>query len=146
MIRVASPLSEDIERVVSESMDCGFAVHRDVGPGYAESIYLNALSVEFAARNIPFEREKPFVVCYRDHPVGTHRVDLVVRECVVIEVKAVKAVERVHEAQILSYLKSSGLPVGLLMNFGGATLKEGLRRFVVRGNLSKKYSDLESRE
>jgi GxxExxY protein len=92
---------------------------------------MNAFCVELLARQIPFEREKPFVVKYRDRPVGTHRLDLIVRERIVVELKAVKMLKRVHEAQVLAYLKASRLPIALLMNFGGATLKEGLRRTVL---------------
>jgi GxxExxY protein len=76
--------------------------------------------------------EKPFVVKYRERPVSTHRVDLVVRNRLIVELKAVRILERVHEAQVLSYLKASQLPAALLMNFGGATLKEGLRRVILR--------------
>ena len=112
-------------------MACGFAVHKAIGPGYGESIYKNAFCLELIARNIPFECEKSFVVTYRDRPVGTHRLDLIVRDRVVVELKAVKTLKRVHGAQVLAYLKASHLPVGLLMNFGGATLKEGLKRFVL---------------
>ena len=111
-------------------MECGFAVHKAIGPGYNESIYRNAFCVELSDRNIPFEREKAFVVRYRGQPVGTHRLDLVVRGRVVIEFKALRILERAHEAQVLAYLKASELPVALLMNFGGATLKEGLKRIV----------------
>jgi iron complex transport system substrate-binding protein len=88
--------------------------------------------LELEAQKIPFECEKPYVVKYRDRPVSTHRIDLIVRNRVIIELKAVRVLERVHEAQILAYLKVSQLPAGLLMNFGGATLKEGIRRVVFR--------------
>jgi GxxExxY protein len=131
MIRVPSPLSDETGKYVFECMACGFAVHKAIGPGYGESIYGNAFCLELLARNVPFEREKSFVVKYRDRPVGSHRLDLIVRDQVVIELKAVKALKRVHEAQVLAYLKASRLPVALLMNFGGATLKEGLRRIVL---------------
>ncbi len=130
MIRLPSRLDEQTEEYISEAMDCGFAVHREIGPGY-EPIYENAFCLELQARNIPFEREKAFVVKYRDKPVGLHRLDLIVRERVVVELKAVRALERAHEAQILAYLKASQLRVGLLVNFGGATLKEGLRRIIL---------------
>jgi len=83
------------------------------------------------ARTIPFETEKSFVLRYRDRPVGRHRLDLIVGGRVVVELKAVKALERAHEAQLLAYLKASQLPVGLLMNFGAATLKEGLKRIIL---------------
>ncbi len=131
MIRVPSRLDEQTEECVSEAMDCGFAVHRELGPGFSEGIYENAFCLELIARNIPFEREKSFVIMYRDRPVGLHRLDLIVRGRVVVELKAVRALERVHEAQVLSYLKASKLPIGLLMNFGGPILKEGLRRIVL---------------
>jgi GxxExxY protein len=130
MIRVPSPLDSETEEIVVEAMDCGFAVHREIGPGFGEAIYGNAFSIELLARGIPFEREKVFVVKYRDRPVGLHRLDLILRERVVVELKAVKALERVHDAQVLAYLKASQLHVGLLMNFGGATLKEGFRRII----------------
>ena len=76
-------------------------------------------------------RKEHSSVRYRDRPVATHRLDLVVRGCVVVELKAVKMLKRVHEAQVLAYLKASRFPVGLLMNFGGATLKEGFRRIIL---------------
>ena len=131
MIRLPSRLDDETEKYVFETMACGFAVHKAIGPGYGESIYKNAFCVELLARNVPFECEKSFVVKYRDRPVGTHRLDLIVRGCVVVELKAVKTLKRVHEAQVLAYLKASQLRVALLMNFGGATLKEGLRRIVL---------------
>ena len=131
MIRVPSPLDDETEKYVFEAMACGFAVHKAIGPGYGESIYKNAFCVELAARAIPFESERPFVIKYRDRPVGTHRLDLIVQGRVIVELKAVKMLKRVHEAQVLAYLKASRLPVALLMNFGGATLKEGLRRIVL---------------
>ena len=70
MIRVPSPLDDDTEAFVYESMECGFAVHKTIGPGYNESIYRNAFCVELSARNIPFEREKAFVVKYKGQPAA----------------------------------------------------------------------------
>jgi len=131
MIRVPSPLDDETEKYVFEAMACGFAVHKAIGPGYGESIYKNAFCIELAARAIPFESERPLVIKYRDRPVGTHRLDLIVQGRVIVELKAVKMLKRVHEAQVLAYLKASRLPVALLMNFGGATLKEGLKRIVL---------------
>ncbi len=130
MIRVPSPLDDETETCVFQAMECGFAVHKEIGPGYGETIYENAFRIELLARKIPFECQKSFVVTYRGKPVGLHRLDLIVRGRVVVELKAVRALERVHEAQVLTYLKASQMPVGLLMNFGGATLKEGLKRII----------------
>jgi len=131
MIRVPSPLDEQTEKYVKETIDCGYAVHKALGPGFLEPTYRNAFCVELLAQQIPFECEKSITVRYRDRPVATHRLDLVVRGCVVVELKAAKMLKRVHEAQVLAYLKASRLPVGLLMNFGGSTLKEGFRRIVL---------------
>jgi GxxExxY protein len=130
MIRVSSPLDEQTEKYVKETMDCGYAVHKALGPGFLEPAYKNAFCVELAAQKIPFECEKEVTVVYRDQPVAVHRLDLVVRGCIVVELKAVKLLKHVHEAQVLAYLKASQLPVGLLMNFGGARLKEEFRRII----------------
>ena len=131
MIRVSSPLDEQTERYVKETMDCAFAVHKTLGPGFFEATYQNALCVELAAQNIPFECRKLIKVHYRGRQVAVHWLDLVVRDCIVVELKAVKELQRVHEAQVLAYLKASQLPVGLLINFGGAMLKDGLRRIIL---------------
>jgi len=131
MIRVPSPLDEQTERFIKETMDCGYAVHKALGPGFFEPTYENAFRLELTAQKIPFECQKSVTVHYRGQPIAVHRLDLVVRSCIVVELKAVKMLKAVHEAQVLAYLKASGLPVGVLMNFGGARLKEGFRRIIL---------------
>jgi GxxExxY protein len=131
VIRKASPLDSNTEEQVATVIDSAITVHRALGPGFVESIYRNALCLEFGSRGIPFETEKSIVVQYREKPVGIHRMDLVVYGAVVVELKAVKTLEIAHYAQILSYLKATGYRVGLLMNFGAATLAQGLRRVVL---------------
>jgi GxxExxY protein len=131
MIRVPSPLDEQTEIYVKEAMDCGYAVHKALGPGFLEAAYKNAFCLELSARRIAFECERSVTVQYRGRPIAVHRLDLVVRDCIVVELKAVRLLKRLHEAQVLAYLKASKLPVGLLMNFGGATLKEGFRRIIL---------------
>jgi GxxExxY protein len=131
MIRTYSNLDSTTEQYITEVIDCGFAVHKDVGPGYMEPLYSNALCIELRARGIPFERERVVTVKYRDEPVGIHRLDFVVRGCIVLELKAAKALEPVHQAQLMAYMKASKIRVGLLMNFCGATFKEGTKRVVL---------------
>jgi GxxExxY protein len=131
MLRNFSPLDDETEKYVAEVIDCGVIVHRVLGPGFIEPTYLNAMCLEFVSRGIPFETEKRYVVTYRNRPVALHRCDLVVRGRVLIELKAVSVLEPVHHAQVLAYLKASKLRVGLLMNFGGVTLKAGLRRIIL---------------
>jgi GxxExxY protein len=131
MIGVDSWLDDTTEAYVSEVIDCGFVVHCDLGPGYMESPYRNAMCIEMSARSIPFECERTFTVKYRGQAVGIHRVDLVIRDCIIVELKAAKTVEPVHRAQLMAYMKASKIRVGLLMNFGCATFKEGIQRIVM---------------
>ncbi len=93
------------------------AVHRALGPGFLESVYEEALCVEFNFQNIPFERQKSVEITYRECPVGEHRLDLFVAGKVVIELKAVKTLDDVFFAQIRSYMKAMGVDSGLLLNF-----------------------------
>src|SRR6266480_4167529 len=98
------------------------AVHRELGPGFLESIYEQALAVEFAIRGIAFVRQKPIPLFYRDHQIGEHRLDFLVEEKIVVELKAVEALENVHFAIVRSYLKATGLADGLLLNFSTTPL------------------------
>ena len=93
------------------------AVHRELGPGFLESIYEQALAVEFALRGIAFVRQKPIPLFYRDHQIGEHRLDLLVKDKIVVELKAVEALENVHFAIVRSYLKAAGLADGLIVDF-----------------------------
>jgi len=93
------------------------AVHRELGPGYLESIYEQALAVEFALRGVAFIRQKPIPLFYRDHQIGEHRLDFLVEDKIVVELKAVEALEKVHFAIVRSYLKATGLADGLILNF-----------------------------
>jgi GxxExxY protein len=104
-------------------------VHRILGPGLLESIYEEALSHELRIRAIPFERQKEVDVFYKDKVIKGQRLDLVVDSQVVIEIKAVKALNDVFSSQVLSYLKSTGLRRALLINFNAPTLVSGLKRF-----------------
>ena len=97
-------------------------VQRTLGPGYHESDYEAAHCVELELRGIPHVRQHEIVLHYKDREVGRHRLDLIVAGEIVVEIKAVTELSDVHLAQTLSYLKSSRIPVGLILNFGKATL------------------------
>ena len=131
MMRLPTPLDDETESVVDAIIGCAIRVHRELGPGFLESTYRNALCLEFQKDHIQFETEKPVVVRYQNVPIATHRLDLVVSERVILELKSVAALDAVHSAQLLSYLKATGMRVGLLMNFGAITLRAGLRRIVL---------------
>ena len=125
------PLPEATELLLSALVDAGIAVHKELGPGFVEVVYRNAMCLELANRQLPFEVEKAFTVKYRDQPVAMQRVDIVVDSQVILELKAVGSLSEIHQAQLLSYLRATGLRAGLLMNFGGVTLRAGLRRVVL---------------
>jgi GxxExxY protein len=98
------------------------AVHRELGPGFLETIYEQALAVEFAIRGIAFVRQTPIPLFYRDHQIGEHRLDFVVEEKIVVELKAVETLENVHFAIVRSYLKAAALSDALILNFSSMPL------------------------
>src|SRR3990172_7435222 len=106
-------------------------VHRHLGPGYLESVYEEALAIEFALRDIPFERQKPVPVNYKSHTVGQARVDFLVGDSVVLELKALEILLPIHTAQVISYLKATRCAVGLPINFDVPALRDGIRRVVL---------------
>ena len=99
-------------------MQAVFEVHNTLGPGFVESAYEEALAHELALRLIPFERQKEVTVCYKGKIVATHRLDLVVDGKIILELKAVTEFTDIFKQQTLSYLKATGLKLGILINFG----------------------------
>jgi GxxExxY protein len=97
-------------------------VHRELGPGYLESMYEEALAIEFAAAGITFERQKLLPVFYREHLIGEHRLDFLVEQKVILELKAISALEDIHFAIVRSYLKAANLNDALLLNFATARI------------------------
>ena len=118
------PLTEKI-------IGCAIEVHRQLGPGLLESIYESALCVEFEIADLKFQRQVPCPVSYKNQVVGEHRLDLLVENSVILEIKSVDRHDPIFEAQLLTYLKITGLKRGLLLNFNSRLLKEGIKRFVL---------------
>lgn len=107
-------------------------VHRELGPGLLESTYEACLTFELAARGLHVQRQTELPVIYKGQRIDCgYRIDLVVEREVVVELKAIEAITSVHEAQLLTYLRLSGLRVGLLLNFNVKLLKNGLVRMVL---------------
>ncbi len=107
-------------------------VHRLLGPGLLESAYEECLAREFVVRGIPFERQKPSPVVYKDVKLECgYRMDFLVDGKVVVELKAVEGFAPVHEAIVLTYLRLSGCRLGLLINFNVPILRDGIRRFAL---------------
>jgi GxxExxY protein len=130
-------LSEGINIISGNVIDCIFQVHKNLGAGYLERVYEECLCLELSKRSILFQRQYPLNLVYGKDIVDVDfRLDLVVDNAVLVELKAVEKLLPVHEAQIYSYLKMSGFPVGILVNFNVPLIKDGLKRFV-----SKKLRD-----
>ena len=111
------------EELTHAILGAAVTVHRSLGPGFLETIYARALEIEMSERQIPFERELKVLVFYRGHQVGEHKLDLLVRRTIVVELKAVRSLDPVHFAIVRSYLPALGLQHGLLINFSGVTLQ-----------------------
>lgn len=118
---------DEIARLV---IGAAIAVHAELGPGFLEKIYEEALCRELAKRGIKFERQKRFDVRYAGEVVGEAIVDLFVEGRLVVELKAVDVIHPIHIAQVISYLKTIDEPLGLLLNFQAALLKDGIKRVV----------------
>ena len=112
------------ERIVR----CAIEVHRHLGPGLLESVYENALCIELNAEGVAFKRQIGIPLFYKGQLISEHRPDLVVDDLVIVEVKSIQRLEPVHMAQMLTYLRVTGLRVGLILNFNNAVMKNGIRR------------------
>ncbi len=131
MLRIQSPLPDDLERLSHDALGCRIAVHRELGPGLIEGIYARAVAMEMTARGIPFEAEKAIPVQYRGALLCHQRLDLLVGGQIVVELKAVDFLHPIHVTQVLSYLRVAGLRLGLLVNFNVSVLKAGIRRVIL---------------
>jgi len=121
------------EKLTERIIGAAIEVHREVGPGLLESSYAACMRHELTCRGLRFEHEKAIPITYKGLLLdAAYRIDLLVEDRVVVELKSVERLERIHDAQLLSYLRLSGLPVGLLINFNVAFLRHGIRRLVFR--------------
>ena len=106
-------------------MEIAFEIHNQLGPGFGEEIYQKAFEHELALRSVPFERQETIQVVYKGQLVGTYRLDLVVDNKIIVELKAVAGLNDLFKQQLRSYLKATGLRLGILINFGAARVQSG---------------------
>jgi GxxExxY protein len=124
------PFNDITEQIIGGAM----AVHRELGPGLLESSYLACLRVELQERQLGFEAERPLPIVYKGHSLDvSYRLDLIVDNLVVVEIKSVERLLGVHEAQVLTYMRLTACPVGLLINFNVPRLIDGVRRLIRPG-------------
>src|SRR5712692_10509759 len=115
-------MGHEFEALSGKILEAAVAVHQALGPGFLESVYQKAMEVALRNRNLPFEEQKVIHIFFEEEEVGVHKLDLIVAAEIIVELKAVKALEEIHYAQLRSYLKATGLHVGLLLNFNAPTL------------------------
>jgi len=122
----------DLEKIFRRILDCSFKLHSALGPGLLESAYTECLYYELERSGYKVEKQKPLPLIYKEVKLDAgYRIDLLVENAIVIEIKSVDALAEIHLAQILTYLKLSGCKLGLLVNFNVAHLKEGIKRVVL---------------
>ncbi|QLE49900.1 GxxExxY protein [Nostoc sp. C057] len=124
-------LGEEMNRLTGEVIGAAIEVHRVLGPGFLEEVYKEALIIEFFRCGIPHLLEKSVTVNYKGHEVGKGRLDFLVANCLIVELKAVQNLAPIHEAQVLSYLKMTNYPLALLINFNVPLLKDGIKRIIL---------------
>ena len=121
----------EIDEITGQVVDAAYKLHAGLGPGLLESVYELILARELERRRLNVERQKPVSFEFDGlHFEDAFRVDLLIEGCVVVELKSVETMAPVHPKQVLTYLRLLNLPVGLLINFGAATMKQGLHRIV----------------
>ena len=118
-------------KVTEKIIKCAIEVHKQLGPGLLESIYESALTVEFDLEGLQYQRQLKLPVIYKDVNLGEYRLDLLVNDLVVVEVKSVERYDPVFEAQVLTYLRLTQKRVGLLINFNSRLVKDGVKRFIL---------------
>ena len=117
--------------ITGQIISCAIEVHSALGPGLLEGLYEEALIHEFELRGIKCERQKEIVLNYKGKGIGTHRIDVIVEDQIIVELKAVEAMHKIYEAQLLTYLRAMDKRVGLLINFNVVRLKDGIKRLIL---------------
>ena len=115
--------NKEMDQLTHRIIGCAMEVHNHLGNGFQEVVYQRALAIEFRLQGISFARELEMELTYKGKNIGTRRVDFLVEEVVIVEIKAIEQLEGVHKAQAINYCEAYGLTDGLLINFGGISLQ-----------------------
>lgn len=122
---------EYLNSIREKIIGCAIEVHKNLGPGLLESMYEQVLCYELKVKNISYQRQLPVQVKYNEISLGDYRLDLLVNEEVIVELKAVERTDPVFDAQLLTYLKITGKKLGLLINFNVPVLRNGMKRIIL---------------
>jgi GxxExxY protein len=120
----------EVDLLAHKVVGAALEVHRELGPGYLESVYQSALAIELGSAGVSFEPQKAFMLGYKRQQIGEGRLDFLVGNQLVVEIKAVETLLPIHKAQVISYLKATKSRVGLLINFNVKMLKNGIQRII----------------
>lgn len=123
--------SGELDELARATIGAAMEVHTILGAGFLESTYEQALAIELGLLRIPFQRQWPIALSYKGHPVGEARLDFLIGDKLIVELKAGDAVHSVHHAQVLNYLKATKLQLALLINFNVEALRDGIKRYVL---------------
>jgi len=129
----AAPIKETdaLKHLTERIIGCAIEVHRQLGPGLLEGTYEAALCIELQNAELKHVRQPIFPVIYKGQTIGEYRLDLIVQDAVVVEIKSVERFDPIFESQVLTYLRVTGKRVGLLMNFNSRLLRDGIKRYVL---------------
>jgi len=129
----AAPVKESdaLKHLTEQIIGCAIEVHRQLGPGLLEGTYEAALCIELQNAALNFIRQPVFPVVYKGHAIGEYRLDLIVNDTVVVEIKSVERFDPIFEAQVLTYLRVTGKKIGLLINFNSRLVCDGVKRYVL---------------
>ena len=119
------------ERLARVVIGAAIEVHKELGPGFLEAVYEEALSYELELRHIAFDRQRPIALFYKGHEVGAGRIDFLVDNQLVVELKTVDTILAAHTGQVVRYLKALDLKLGLILNFDVPRMQEGIRRVIL---------------
>jgi GxxExxY protein len=129
--RAANPTPGQRDPLTQRIIGCAIETHRHLGPGLLENLYEAALVVEFELQGLRYRQQMELPVLYKERLIGKYRLDLLVEDRVVVEIKSVERHDPVFEAQLLTYMRLTGVHVGLLINFNSKLLKDGVKRYVL---------------
>jgi GxxExxY protein len=122
---------DEFNHLTERIIGCAIEVHRNLGPGLLEATYEEAMCVELTDAGVNYKRQLPFPILYKGRILGEYRLDLLVEDAVIVEIKSVERFNPVFQAQVLTYFKATQERVGLLINFNSRLLREGIKRLIL---------------
>jgi GxxExxY protein len=131
-VHSSETINSELDQIARSVVDCAFIVHKELGPGLLESVYEACFCEELRSRSIPFKSQVAFPIQYKNLRLdGGLRLDLLIKESIIVELKSVRQIEPIFKAQLLSYLRLTGLRLGLLIKFNVALIRDGIFRIAL---------------